>query len=88
MADPLREIIRAVKQVLRETPPELAADVIENGMVLSGGTALLRNLDKLMEQATGVPTRVADDPLLCVARGSGAALDSLEFFKRSIALRR
>ncbi|OHA48351.1 MAG: rod shape-determining protein [Candidatus Terrybacteria bacterium RIFCSPHIGHO2_01_FULL_58_15] len=88
IADPLRDIIRAVKQVLRDTPPELAADVIENGMVLSGGTALLRNLDRLLEQSTGVPTRVAEEPLLCVARGTGAALESLEFFKRSLALRR
>lgn len=88
MSDPLREIIRAVKQVLRDTPPELAADVIENGMVISGGTALLRNIDRLLEQATGVPARVAEEPLLCVARGAGAALESLDYFKRSLALRR
>ena len=88
ISDPLQEIVRAVKQVLRETPPELAADVIENGMMLSGGTGLLRNMDRLLEEATGVPTRVADEPLLCVARGTGAALDTLDYFKRSLAMRR
>ena len=88
LQDPLQEIVRAVKQVLRDTPPELAADVIENGMTLSGGTGQLRNLDRLLEQATGVPARVADEPLLCVARGAGAALDTLDYFKKSMALRR
>lgn len=88
ISDPLREIVRAVKQVLRDTPPELAADVIENGMTISGGSALLRNLDKLLEEATGVPARVAEEPLLCVARGTGAALENLEAYKRSLALRR
>lgn len=88
ISDPLREIVRAVKQVLRDTPPELAADVIENGMTLSGGSALLRNLDRLLQEATGVPTRVAEEPLLCVARGTGVALDGLEFYKRSLAIRR
>lgn len=86
--DVLREIVRAVKEVLRDTPPELAADVIENGMTISGGTALLRNLDKLLEEATGVPARVAEEPLLCVARGTGAALDTLDYFKRSLAMKR
>ena len=85
MVDPLREIVRVVKSVLRETPPELAADVIENGMVLSGGTALLRHLDKLLEQATGVPARVADEPLFCVAKGTGAALENLDIYKQSIS---
>jgi len=88
IADPLQEILRAVKAVLRDTPPELAADVIENGMTLSGGTAQLRNFDRLLEEATGVPARVADEPLLCVARGTGAALDTLDYFKKSVAMRR
>ena len=88
ITDPLQEIVRAVKQVLRETPPELAADVIENGMTISGGTGQLRNIDRLLEDATGVPSRIADEPLLCVARGTGAALETLDYFKRSLAIRR
>ncbi|MDP3986430.1 MAG: rod shape-determining protein [Candidatus Veblenbacteria bacterium] len=77
-------IIQAVKSVLQVTPPELSADVIDKGMVLSGGTALLRNIDKLFSQATGVTAFVADDALLCVAKGTGVALDNLESYKRSI----
>ncbi|HEV8601341.1 MAG TPA: rod shape-determining protein [Patescibacteria group bacterium] len=80
----LREIIKAVRAVLQETPPELAADIIDKGMVLTGGTALLRNLDRLMGQATGVPAYVADDAILCVAKGTGVALDNLESYKKSI----
>jgi rod shape-determining protein MreB and related proteins len=80
----LREIIKAVRSVLQETPPELAADIIDKGMVLTGGTALLRNLDKLIGQSTGVPAYVADDAILCVAKGTGVALDNLESYKRSI----
>lgn len=83
-ADPLGEIVRTVKSVLRETPPELAADVIENGMVLSGGTALLRNFDRLLFEATGVPARVADESLFCVAKGTGMALENLDAYKQSI----
>lgn len=77
-------IIQAIKNVLQNTPPELSADVIDKGMVLSGGTALLRNIDKLFTQATGVTAFVADDALLCVAKGTGVALDNLESYKRSI----
>ncbi|MFA6587713.1 MAG: rod shape-determining protein [Patescibacteria group bacterium] len=80
----LMGIIQAVKSVLQNTPPELSADVIDKGMVLSGGSALLRNLDKLLTQETGVPAYVADDPLLCVAKGTGVALDNLDSYKRSI----
>jgi rod shape-determining protein MreB len=80
----LEGMIQAVKTVLQSTPPELSADVIDKGMVLSGGTALLRNLDKLFTQATGVTAFVADDALLCVAKGTGVALDNLESYKRSI----
>lgn len=84
MQEPLREIIQAVKSVLQETPPELAADVIDKGMVLTGGGANLRNLDRLITQATGVPTYVADQPELCVAKGTGIALENLENYKRSL----
>jgi rod shape-determining protein MreB len=80
----LREIINAIKKVFQETPPELAADVIDKGMVLSGGGALLRNLDQLITKTIGVPCYVADDPLFCVIRGIGKALDNLEMYKRTI----
>ena len=80
----LEGIIAAVKSVLSATPPELSADVIDKGMVLSGGSSLLRNMDKLLSQATGVPAFVADDALLCVAKGTGIALDNLDAYKRSI----
>ncbi len=77
-------IIHALKSVLHITPPELSADVIDKGMVLSGGTSLLRNIDKLFTQATGVSAYVADESLLCVAKGTGVALDNLDSYKRSI----
>ncbi|RJO59261.1 rod shape-determining protein [Candidatus Parcubacteria bacterium] len=80
----LMGIIQAVKSVLQNTPPELSADVIDKGMVLSGGSALLRSLDKLLAQETGVPAYVAEEPLLCVAKGTGVALDNLDSYKRSI----
>ncbi|MBU4360641.1 rod shape-determining protein [Candidatus Parcubacteria bacterium] len=82
--DELEGIISAVKNVLHKTPPELSADVMDKGMVLSGGTSLLRNMDKLCSQATGVPAYVADEALLCVAKGTGIALDNLDSYKRSI----
>lgn len=80
----LEGIILAVKSVLFQTPPELSADIIEKGMVLSGGSGLLRNLDTLLSQVTGVPVYVAQDALLCVGRGTGIALENLELYKRSI----
>lgn len=82
--DELSEIIKAVRVVLQDTPPELAADIIDKGMVLTGGTALLKNLDKLIGQSTGVPAYVAEDAILCVAKGTGIALDNLESYKKSI----
>lgn len=85
--DELREIINAAKKVMQETPPELAADVMDKGIVLSGGGALLRNLDRLITKVTGVPCYVADEPLLCVAKGTGVALDNLEIYKRTISIR-
>jgi rod shape-determining protein MreB and related proteins len=82
--DELSEIIKAVRVVLQDTPPELAADIIDKGMVLTGGTAMLKNLDKLIGQSTGVPAYVAEDAILCVAKGTGIALDNLESYKKSI----
>lgn len=84
MKKPLNGIISAVKQVLEQTPPELASDVIDRGMVLSGGTSLLRNIDGLLTKATGVPSYVADDALYCVVRGTGEALKNLDVLQRSI----
>lgn len=80
----LQGIIEAVKDVLHNTPPELSADVMEKGMVLSGGSSQLRNLDRLLSEATGVPVFVADNPQMCVAKGTGIALENLESYKRSI----
>jgi rod shape-determining protein MreB len=84
IADSLREIIQTIKTVLHDTPPELSADVMDKGMVLSGGGALLKNLDELIAQATGVPCYLAEDPLLCVAKGAGIALEHLDVYKRSV----
>jgi len=84
--DELREIINTIKKVLQETPPELAADVIDKGMILSGGGALLQHIDQLITKTTGVPCYVADDPLLCVAKGTGIALENLEMYKRTIMM--
>lgn len=80
----LLEIIKGVKEVLEQCPPELAADIIDKGIVMSGGTSLLTNFDKLMTQMTGVPCHNAEDSLLCVARGTGVAMENIELYKRSI----
>lgn len=80
----LKEIIKAIKAVLQETPPELSADIINRGMILSGGGSLLNKLDELVTKATGVPAYVADEALLCVVKGTGVALENLDVYKRSI----
>jgi len=80
----LSVLIDAIKKVLYETPPELSADVMDKGIIMSGGSSMLRNLDELVAQATGVPTYMAEEPLLCVAKGTGIALDNLDSYKRSI----
>lgn len=82
--DVLSEISQIIKLVLRETPPELSADIMDKGMIFSGGGALLRNIDQLIAQATGVPCFLADEPLLCVAKGTGVVLDNLEAYKKSV----
>jgi len=81
----LIDIISAVKGVMEQTPPELASDIIDKGVVMSGGTSLLTNFDRLMTKVTGVPCHLADDALLCVVRGTGVALENIELYKRSIA---
>lgn len=80
----LKEMVRAVKTVLQDTPPELASDIIDKGMIMTGGTAQLRNLDHYISQAVGVPCYVAEEPLLCVVKGTGTALDHLDSYKKSI----
>lgn len=85
IAFPLKNIIQAIKKVLEDTPPELSADIIDRGMVLSGGTANLRNLDKLFSRSTGVPAHVADEPLFCVVKGTGIALELLATGERKFS---
>jgi len=80
----LKEITQSIKEVLRNTPPELIADVIDKGMILAGGGALLKNIDTLFTNITGVPSYIADEPLFCVAKGTGMVLENLEVYKRSI----
>lgn len=85
---PLRNIIRSIKNVLEKTPPELSADIIDRGMVMSGGTAKLRNLDKLFSRATGVPSHVADEPIYCVVKGTGIALELIADGERTFSFNR
>jgi len=80
----LEGLVEAIKEVLHKTPPELSADVMDKGMIMSGGSSQLRNLDELIAQAIGVAAYVAEEPLLCVAKGTGIALENLENYKRSI----
>ncbi len=84
ISDVLAEIIQTIKAVLRDTPPELSADIMDKGMILAGGGALLRNIDSLIAQSTGVPCFLADEPILCVAKGTGVVLENLDVYKRSI----
>ncbi len=84
IAEPVNEIVEAVKWVLERTPPELASDIFNKGMVMTGGGSLLRGLDALMTQATEIPCHVAENPLNCVALGTGKALEDLPFLRRSL----
>lgn len=87
LEQPLQQIVSSVRAVLEETPPELSSDIIDKGMVMSGGGALLRNIDKLLTQVTGVPCHVAENSLDCVALGTGLALEHFDFFKKSLVQR-
>ncbi|HEY8135376.1 MAG TPA: rod shape-determining protein [Candidatus Limnocylindrales bacterium] len=87
LEQPLQQIIGAVRAVLEETPPELSSDIIDKGMVMTGGGSLLRNIDKLLTQVTGVPCHVADNALNCVALGTGLALEHFDFFRKSLVQR-
>ncbi|MCX7990821.1 MAG: rod shape-determining protein [Proteobacteria bacterium] len=81
LSEPVNAIVEAVKVALEKTPPELASDIVDRGIVLAGGGALLKNLDILLREKTGLPIIIADDPLLCVVRGSGSVLDKLDLLK-------
>ena len=84
LTEPLEAIIGAVRSVLEETPPELSSDIIDKGMILTGGGALLRNLNELLTEVTGVPCYVAEDPLSCVAIGTGLALEHIDVLRDSL----
>ncbi len=83
LSDTVRMIIEMVKSTLEQTPPELSADIIERGIVLSGGSSLLRGIDKLMSEETGLPVNVAEDPLTCVVKGTGKYLEELDRLSRT-----
>jgi rod shape-determining protein MreB len=87
LEQPLQQIVGAVRAVLEETPPELSSDIIDKGMVMTGGGSLLRNIDKLLTQVTGVPCHVAENALNCVALGTGLALEHFDFFRKSLVQR-
>jgi len=82
MSDPLNTIVDAVRTALERCPPELAADLVDRGIVLAGGGALLRGLDKLLREETGLPVHVAEDPLSAVAEGTGKVLSEISFLRR------
>lgn len=82
--DRMDDIILAVKAVLEQTPPELSSDIIDRGMIITGGGALLKNIDKMMTKVTGVPAYVAEEPMLCVIKGAGTALEHLDEYIRSV----
>ena len=81
MRTSINEIVEIVKTTLEKTPPELASDIVEKGIVLAGGGALIKNLDKLLSQRTGMPVYIAENPLECVVKGSGKTLEDLERLK-------
>lgn len=84
----LREITNTIKDVFRETPPELSADIVEQGIIMTGGTSQLANFPELVRRDTGVPARLSEDAFFCVAKGTGEALDHLEVYKKSIIAKR
>jgi rod shape-determining protein MreB len=88
LAKELRDMIQAIKTVLQETPPELAADIIDQGIIMTGGSSQLRNLPELVFRRTGVKAVLADDALYCVAKGTGIALEHLDTYKKSIISKR
>jgi rod shape-determining protein MreB len=81
-------MIKAIKDVLQETPPELSADIIDQGIIMTGGSSQLRNLPELVYRRTGVKAILAEDPLYCVSKGTGIALEHLDTYKKSIIAKR
>ena len=88
LQDPVQAIVDASKTTLEQTPPELAADLIDRGIVMAGGGSLLRGLDKRISEETGLPVHIADDPLFCVARGTGIVLENLDVYKKNVVAKR
>lgn len=87
IAQPLGKVIEMIKRVLEEVPPELSSDIIDKGIVMTGGTAQLRNLDRMITEQTNVPAYVAEEPMLCVVKGTGVVLENLDLYKRSLSTR-
>lgn len=85
MQKPLAQVVKMVKSVLEETPPELASDIIDKGIVMSGGTSTLRSLDKLLTKETGVPCYVAEEPMFCVVKGTGKAVENIDLYRKAIS---
>ena len=85
LQEPVMAIVEAVKIALENTAPELAADIVDKGIILTGGGALLANLDQVLRKATGLPVTVAEEPLACVAKGSGKALDEVSRLKNALS---
>jgi rod shape-determining protein MreB len=88
LGEHLGEIVQIIKNVLEKTPPELCSDIMDKGIVVSGGGAQLKNIQILITRVTGVPARIADDPLFCVARGTGIVLENLDAYKRNVMAKR
>ena len=88
ISEHLTEIVQIIKSVLEVTPPELCSDIMDRGIMISGGGAMLKNIAMLITRVTGVPARVADDPLFCVARGTGIVLSNLDSYKRNVMAKR
>lgn len=88
ITEQLREIVQIIKSVLEVTPPELCSDIMDKGIHISGGGALLKNIEKLITKVTGVPATIAEDPLFCVARGTGIVLENLDVYKRNVLAKR
>lgn len=84
LSRPLSQIVGVVKAVLEETPPELSSDIIDRGIVMSGGTSTLRNLDTLLTKEVGVPAYVAEEPMLCVVKGTGRAIENIDLYRRAL----
>jgi len=88
ISENLREIVQIIKGVLERTPPELCSDIMDKGIHISGGGALLKNMAKLITKVTGVPAQIADDPMFCVARGTGIVLENLDVYKKNVLAKR